>query len=120
MNLMVVEAWEWLLVHHNQGARVVGAGGHLGLSGRNYGVSPVKQLFGLAGFQINTAVAHGLSKIVVPISAMQRITGVEVHGIRDFRQVIIGAGHQRGRKFPINFEFAQNRGRIWQPGGSGE
>lgn len=67
-----------------------------GYRSANFG--PVIELGDLTGFHVDTAVGHGVTKIVVPVSAMKAeahlsrvFIVVEKHNIRDIRKIIISS-----------------------------
>ncbi len=67
LNVEKVSAAELrLIMDDNQRAAAIGL--DLGRAGRQGRIGPVKQPFGVLGAQIDAAVAHGLAKVVMPIS----------------------------------------------------
>lgn len=43
-------------------------------------IGPLKDLFGFIDAHVDAAMAHGGAKIVVPISAMDGIVAIKIHG----------------------------------------
>lgn len=56
----------------------------------NYRMGPIKKGLGVWGGQIHTAVTHGMTKIVVPVSAVNTIVFVKKHCVGNIGEVIIG------------------------------
>ena len=65
-----------------------------------------EDLFGLFGFEVDTAVAHRLAEVVVPVGPVDGIARVKVHRIRHLRQIIIGSGHESRLQLPVDVVFA--------------
>ena len=57
-------------------------------------------------------MAHGRPEIVMPISAMQAIILIEIHDIRNSRQVISWTRHIGCTVFDIDFKGSSDRGVI--------
>ena len=53
----------------------------------------VKEPLGFRGRQVYAAVAHGMTKIVVPIGSVQPIPFVKIHGVGHVCQIVADAGH---------------------------
>src|SRR5512133_567587 len=79
---------------------------------------PVIQPLGIGNGQVDATMTHGRPKITVPISAMQPITFVEVHGVRYVWQGITWSAHGCGTIFDINVILAGNSGVLPRPGGN--
>lgn len=54
---------------------------------------PIKQPLCIRCIHIDTTVAHWSSKIVVPVRPMKAIPLIEIHDVRNIRQIISGSGH---------------------------
>ena len=77
---------------------------------------PVIEDLGFAGGHIDTAVAHGSAKVVVPIGAVNGIAAIELHDPRHAGQAITGAGHVLAAIFTVNPEAPGDRWGGRQPG----
>jgi hypothetical protein len=55
---------------------------------------PIKHPFSIRGIHVDTPVTHGVPKIIMPISAMDAIALVKIHGIGHVWQVITIARHK--------------------------
>ena len=64
--------------------------------------------------EVYAAVAHGRAEIMVPVRAVQTVALIEVHGIRDVRQIIIRAAHVRIAQLDVDMILTRD-GRV-QPG----
>ena len=72
---------------------------------------------GIACAHIHTSVAHRVPKIVVPVGAVDAITGVKIHGIGHVGQVIPRSSHICVQVFDINVISACNCRMGCNPGG---
>ena len=54
---------------------------------------PIIQPTCFACFHIDTAVAHWIAKIVVPIGAVDTIAAVKIHHIRHIREIVARTSH---------------------------
>ena len=69
----------------------------------------IKKPAGIAGLQVDAAMAHRCPEIMMPVGAMQPIILVEVHHVRYSWQVIPRSRHRRGAVLDIDFESPFDR-----------
>ena len=81
-------------------------------SGRYLGVCPLIQPLGIFAAQVDTAMASGRSPLVVPVSAMESVTGIKVHHVRHIREIVSWASHQLIVVFAFDTEFTLDGGGM--------
>jgi len=66
------------------------------------GPGPVVEFFSVFSFKVDTAMRHGVPKVIMPIGAMEAITAAsgdfrvgEEHNIRNIREIVIGVDSSR-------------------------
>ena len=102
----------------DQRARIIRAGRMPDVFAIPCGASPIKEPFGVGIGHVDTAVAHGLPKVIVPIGAVEAIVGVEVLYPFDIGQVVIVAQrrvasrHRLRTHLHANVECPCDRGRT--------
>jgi len=65
--------------------------------------SPVKEPFGVVGIHIDATVAHGNTKVIVPVGAVKAVSSEKVHSPEDVWEIVCDAvGHLRGFKLGLN------------------
>ena len=79
----------YLLMHNDQCARIVRRGGVPNALAIPTWAGPIKEPFGIGIGHVDTAVTHGMTKIIVPIGAMKTIVGIEVLHPFHIGQVVI-------------------------------
>ena len=60
-----------------------------------FGQCPQKEPFRLFGPHVDAAMAHRRAKVAMPVGAMQSVSLVKIHNVRDIRQIISRARHGR-------------------------
>ncbi len=68
----------------------------------------IKNPAGIFGAEIDTAVTHGNTKIVMPIGAMQTISFVEIHDVGHVRKVVAWSGHVGVTIFDVDVKLAND------------
>ena len=86
------------------------------------GLGPVVEFFSVFSFKVDTAMRHGVAKVIMPIGAMEAITAAsgdliagEVHDIRDVREIVIGVD---GLGAAFHFRVAEFDPDVKGAGGS--
>ena len=96
-------------MYYHQGARVLVTGPHIVLARGHNGARPLVEPLGILGPQVDTTVAHGLAKIVVPVGTMKGIVFIEEHNIRDIGQVVARTGHGLRADLQVDMTAACDR-----------
>lgn len=84
-------------VDNDLGTRIFEGGTHIFFIFRNGRIGPVVEKTCLLSFHVDTAVRHGVTKVFMPVGAMNRETAggsnlvvAEKHNIRDIGEIVIG------------------------------
>lgn len=108
-------------MHHHQGAGVLLTGAHRILAGGYNGARPLVEPPGVLSPQVDTAMAHRLAEIVVPVGTVKGVGSVKEHDIRDIGQIVAGTGHGLRADLQVNVVAAcdcrgpASTGRDWRP-----
>src|SRR5581483_369918 len=84
---------------------------------------PIVEPFGFVGWEIHAAVTHSMTKIVMPICAVNGVALIKEHCPGDIRQIVIvnagrAASHSHGGIFAQDFERADDGWVVCGSGGN--
>ena len=71
---------------------------------------PIKEPPCILGAHVDTTMAHGSSKVIVPVCPMNTVALVKVHGVRHVREIVARACHVAVAVFGVNVVMAGNGG----------
>lgn len=72
-------------------------------------ISKIEEPASIFSPKVDTAMAHGRPKVIMPVSAVQSIALVEIHHVRDIAQIVAWACHISVAVFNIDLVLPGNR-----------